>query len=63
MPEKVDKGKAVATVPQKRKCNMPLGPREKLMRDALNARTIGEGLETGVEPARGVMTGGRFVLA
>lgn len=63
MSEKVDKGKVVATVSQKRKFNMPLGPREKLMRDALNARTIGEGLETRVELAIGAMTGGRFVLA
>lgn len=36
--EKVDKGKTVATVPQKTKGNMPPGPREKLMKEAFNAR-------------------------
>lgn len=57
----VNKGKVVATVPQKRKGNLPPGPREKLMKDVFNARAGGEGPEAIVEPARGTGMGGRFV--
>lgn len=49
--ETVDKGKVVATVPQKRKGNLSPDPREKLMKDAFNAKAGGEGLEAIVEPA------------
>lgn len=59
--EKVDKGKAVAMVPQKRKGNIALGSREKLMKDVFHARTGGEGLKTSVEPVGDAGTGGRFM--
>lgn len=36
--EKVDNGKTVAMVPQKRKGNMPPCQREKLMKEAFNVR-------------------------
>lgn len=45
-PEKVDKGKAVATVTLKRKGNGTVGPREKLMKnaqeEAVEAGEVGE---------------------
>lgn len=63
VPKKLDKGKAVAMVPQKIKGNMPPGPKEKLMKNMFNARTGGEGLETSAKPAGGAGTGGRFMLA
>lgn len=61
IPEKVDKGKIVTMVPQKRKASMPPTLREKLMRDVLNARTVNEGLDIGPDPIGGTAIGGRFV--
>lgn len=60
VPEKEDKGKAVATVLLKRKGNLPPGPRKKLIKDAFNARKSMVGLETGGELAEDA---GRFVPA
>lgn len=62
VPEKVVKGKAVATMPQKMKRNMPPCLREKLIRDAFNTKTISESLDIGLDPARDTVTVGRFVL-
>lgn len=39
VPEKEDKGKAAATGTLKRKGSGTVGPREKLMKDAISART------------------------
>lgn len=43
VPEKVVKCKAMATTPLKSKGSLPSGPREKLMKDAFNARAGIEG--------------------
>lgn len=61
--EKVDKGKALATVAQKRKNNLPRGPHEKLMKDAMCAEVGNEGLEATTDPTGGGGEGGRFVSA
>lgn len=60
VPGKVDKGKAVATAPLKRKGSLPLGLREKLMKDTLTTRASIEGVGAGRD-----LTGdaGRFVPA
>lgn len=60
VPEKAEKGKAVATTPLKRKVSLPLGPREKLMKDALSARGGSEGLGANEDTAG---EAGRFVPA
>lgn len=43
----------MATMPQKRKGNLPPGPQEKLMKGAFHARAGGEGLEAISELAGG----------
>lgn len=63
VPEKVDRGKAVATVPLKRKWSLPPGPPEKLMNDAFSVRAGNEGLEFGRDLAGGVRIGERFMPA
>lgn len=63
VPEKVDKGKAVATVPQKMKITLPQVPCEKLMKNAMIAGMGSEALEAMADPTGGGGAGGRFVLA
>lgn len=63
VPEKVDKGKVVAMVPQRRKASMPSAPIEKLMREAMNTRIVGEGWDIEPESTGGTATRGRFVPA
>lgn len=60
VPEKVDKGKAVTTMPKKRKGNLHPGPREKLMKDVISARAGSEGPEGLPDPSGGAEVGERF---
>lgn len=60
VPEKMDKGKAVATGTLKRKGGGAGGPREKRMKDAISARTGSGGEGGGGELSGGA---GRFAPA
>lgn len=63
VPKKVDKGKAVAIVPQKKKNHLPPGACEKLMKGAMSAGVGSEGLEDMADPTGEGGVGERFVPA
>lgn len=63
VPEKADKGKAMATVPQKMKGSLPPGPLEKRMNDVFSTRASSEGLDAGGDLARDAGARRRFMPA